>query len=82
LKRVGLGLSDDEGWRIGLLLVGLPWTALAALALNGVGLVQLPFVLAWETVFIVIGALAIALNTWLISHFSRKVTRRWQRTDD
>jgi len=68
-----VGLSGDGDWRRGLALAGLPWTALAALALDGVGLVQLPFVLAWETVFAAIGAAGVALNAWICAWLGRRV---------
>ena len=72
-----LGPGADEGWRLALAFAGLPWTLLAAWLLDGVGLVSLPFVLAWETVFLVIGLLAVAINLWLLTRFGRKVTQRW-----
>jgi hypothetical protein len=82
LLTLALGLFTEDGWRSGLLLAGMPWTGLAALALDGVGLVQLPFVLAWETVFALIGAAAVALNAWLLLVIGRKVARAWRRTPD
>jgi hypothetical protein len=79
LLLVALGLRYEQGWGLALLLAGAPWTFIIAVALDGVGLVRLPFELAWETVLGAIGVACVFYNATIWYVLARRAARVWRR---